>query len=644
MNDDNYKKIDPGQINEFVRHCDNYIVGELYSWDTARRFVEGMQYGTRYRDGSWRVESTKPGMTRLTINLLLPIYQRLLATLEMTTPHVSARPSSPTKVDLVKAKADAAVVQYLWDRNKVTRIYNEAVKWLLVCGNVGIHTYFCKQSKKIKHQVVSPYDLIIQPGNSKLEDAEYIMRRSQHTKQAIKRMYPKSDPAKYKPVEFNNIYRAPNWTYTAQSYENLDMYEIIEYWDRTGNHKIISGDEELFTNKIGDGEWDPNGPWPIVHLSYHNLPGRLHGKSAIEPLMQIQREYNAQRSAIVANTKLMGNLQWLVPINSGVETINNEPGGMIRYNPAAPPPSTVGINPLPGFVMDNVVRCHSEIMDLASVHSTSMGKRTTGIESGAAINALVQQDSGQLTDVMNNIVDSAVDIAQQMLRLVKQYYPKGMMVRMFGIDGGMFYKQVKKTDLTDEPDIFIEAGTLFASSVMDRQRRAMQMFQMQLLTPEEARRAIRFFGMDEQIAQTVRFYNHALDVLEAVLSGADVEILPTDPLKEMMEVFAEYVASDEFQEVDEETQDQVLAVYRAVLAQGNPQVEQQLAQPIYPRQQQLDGMLPEGPAIPNVPGEPMAQGTSVGGTAEGAATRTENQQNAAIFENYTPRSNMGMGS
>ena len=644
MNEDDYKKMDAARIGEFLRHADDYIMGELFSWDTSRRFVEGMQYGRRFRDGTWRTDSAKPGMTRLTINLLLPIYQRLLATLEIASPHVSARPASPTKIDLVKAKADAAVIQYLWDRNQLTRIYSEAMKWLLVCGNAGIHTYFCKSEKKIKHDVISPYDLIVQPGNSKMADAEWIMRRSQHTKEAIKRQYPKSDPEKYKEVELNNVYRVPNWTYTASTYSDLDMYEVVEYWDRTGNHKIISGGELLFTNKIGDGEWDPKDPWPIVHLSYHNLPGRLHGKSAIEPLLQIQREYNAQRSAIVANTKLMGNLQWLVPINSGVESISNEPGGMIRYNPAAPPPATVGINPLPSFVMDNVVRCHSEIMDLASVHSTSMGKRTTGIESGAAINAIVEQDTGQLTDVMNNISNSAMDIAHQMLRLVKQYYSKGLMVRMFGLDGGMFYKQVKATDLTDEPDIFIEAGTLFATNIMDRQRRAMQMFQMQLLTPEEARRAIRFFGVDEQIAQTVRFYNHAIDVLEAILSGAEVEILPTDPLKEMMEVFAEYVASEEFQEIDDETQEQVLAVYRAVLAQGNPEVEQALAQPIYPRPEPTAQTLPEGPAIPNIPGEAMPPGTSVGGTAEGAATRSENQKIAATYENYNPRGNMGMGS
>ena len=209
------------------------------------------------------------------------------------------------------------------------------------------------------------------------------------------------------------------------------------------------------------------------------------------------------------------------------------------------------------------------------------------------------------------------------------------MVRQFNQDGGMFYKNLKDTDLSEQPDIFFEAGSLFAQTTENRERKALQMFQLQLISPEEARRAINFFGMDSQIAQTVRSYNYALDVLEAVLEGAAVEIMPTDPLKEMLEVFAEFSVSSEMEELPPEIQAAVNDVYRAVVAQGNPQAVQELSKPLYPVQQPQQPQQPGG--VPGLTGGPLLPGESIpqeqaGGTSEGAINREQGKREAAIFE------------
>jgi hypothetical protein len=281
-------------------------------------------------------------------------------------------------------------------------------------------------------------------------------------------------------------------------------------------------------------------------------------------------------------------------------------------------------------------------MDLAGIHGASLGKRVSGVQSGAAIEALVSQDTSQLQGVQDNIERAAVAISKRILSLAKKYFTEGMMIRQFNQDGGMFYKQIKGTDLTEQPDIFLEAGTLFANQLADRERRAVQMFQLQLLNPEEARRAINFFGMDNQIAQTIRNYNMALDVMEHVIAGAEVTIHRTDPIPELTEVFGEFVVSDEFFDLDEDVQNRLQTVYRSILAQGDQALLQQLEQPIYPTatpQQQPPGMggLPGGPMLP---GESIPQ-EQAGGTSQGAAARTQGMRDAAVFE--TPGMTGGYG-
>ena len=629
--DEDPKKITPGSINLFREHVEDWMRKRMYVWDASRRFLEGIQYGRRLNDGTWRVETSKPGMVRLTINLILPIYNRLYSMLAVATPHVSARPSSATREDLVKAKCDAALVQYVWDQADIAKAFREANRWLITCGNVGLHTYFCRDMKKVKVKVVSPYNLMVQPGCEQIDDSDYLMVRDFITRAEMRRRFPRAPLDRLEPVEYDRQNRPYVIDYAESQTYKVKRYQIFEYWDRNGNHMITSGDFVLW--KAKKGEWDGTGAWPVEHIRFHGVPGRFHGIGAIEPLISVQREYNAQRSAIIGNIKLLGNVQWLNPVNSGVDRITNEPGAQIRYNPAAPPPQQASPAPLPGYIMDNVMRCQSEIMDLAGIHGASLGKRVSGVQSGAAIDALVNQDTSQLQGVQDNIERAAIAVSRRILTLAKKYFTEGMMVRMFNQDGGMFYKQIKASDLTEDPDIFLEASTLFSNMLEDRERRAVQMFQLQLLSPDEARRAINFFGMDSQIAQTVRNYNMALDVLEHVIAGAEVTIHRTDPLQELTEVFGEFVVSDEFFQMAEEVQANIQNVYRAILAQGDQNLMMQLEEPIYPQQQQPQpqGMGPGIAGAPMLPGEQIPQ-EQAGGTSQGAINREQGKQQAAIFE------------
>ena len=635
------KTVTTGKVWQCREDAHAWLSRERLTWDTCRRFLDGLQYGHRHErgnnmGGTWVTEPSKPGVSRVTINLLLPIFNRLQAMLSVVTPYIGVRPASMTTPDMIKAKTDAAMVQYLWERCKIPDAFQDANRWLIACGNSFLHPYYDKEKERITVDVVPPYNILCQHTVDDLQDSEWLIKRLYLNASVIERTYPKIDLEKVTPVSWELGQDRFNFTYANATTETEDQYEVLEYWSKADSkHCIIVGDQIAWEAK----KWDPTSKYPIVHMRFHSLPGRLHGKGAIDPLIQIQKEYNAQRSAIITNIRRMGNLQWLVASNSGVDTITNEPGAIVRYNPASIAPKQVPLNPLPGYVLDNVNRSHSEMMDLAGIHGTSLGKRVSGVESGKAIQQLVAQDTSQLQGVLDSIERAARDLSVFILKLAQEHYTRSRMIRVFRYDGGMFFKMVKGTDLSDEPDVFFEASSLFKDHLKEREQRAVQLFQMGLLTPEEARKAISFFGQDAMIHQSVRNYNYALDLLEAALAGEQIMVLPTDPQKEIAEVFQEYSTSEEFNELPVNIQDNVSGVLVAIIAQGNAQVAAQLEQPVYPIQQQpqQQQMGPMGMAAPTA--EANASG---GGTAAGAAQRTENQQMAQAYEGFNPRTGGGM--
>ena len=619
--------VQPGYIEKLRDDADSWMRNEAVKWSLARRYIRGYQYTNDTEDVLTQNMEQRPGMVRLTINMMLPIYNRLQGMLATTIPHISARPATPSIEDLLTAKTDAALMQHLWDAKKVHDEFRKANRWLITTGNAAFYTGWDGNAPYV--EAFSPYDLLVEPGALEIEEAEWVMRRVYAGAPEIKRKYPDADIDRMQKAEYDGWQEDDRLVAMSADYSEFDQYEILEYFNRDGKHCIVSGQEVLFEEK-----WPEDWQFPIIHVRYTSVPGHFYGVGAMEMLIPQQREYNAARSAVIANTKLMGNPIWTDPINSGIQRIPNAPGSRLRYNPAAPKPQMEAPAPIPGYVIDNINRIHAEMMDTVGVHPTSMGKRVSGIESGVAIQALADQDLGQLQETMVNIYTGAVKLTEAMFKMCQRYMTKGMMVRRFGKDGQLFYRQVKNTDLSKEPNIFIEADSLFSNKINANRRFAVQLYQLGLLSPEEARRAISFFGVADREFQKIREYDIAVGVLEAVLEGAEVTILPTDPLQTIAEVFQEYVSSDYFRELDERTQEEINGVLIAVASMGNPQTAEQLAKPIYPMQPA---------AAPQVMGEQAPQ-QFVGGTAEGAETRQANQEMARLVEGFDARAQQGVSS
>lgn len=529
---------------------------EKRKWELAQLFLEGRQHISYDRNLSKYVTAkAQAGKQQVTINLILNIYRNIVSRLTTAYPSIRVIPASPLADDIVKAKASETAVRYWWTQNEMKQVLQEAIQSLLVTGNAGLFEYYDPEKECVKVKHISPYDLYFEKYSTGMEDSRFVAVRTYVTKEQLKEDFPS------KAEELETVSYASNVTseYTHPvPEERVELYEVylLKGKDR-GRYALMCGSTVLFEGRT------PNNIIPVQHIRYTSVPDKMWGISLIYPLIELQAMYNKARGLVMENALIMTNPKWLIPTTAGVapNAITSQPGEKIFYNPAGGTPQQIGMAPMPNYVFQNVSSIQAEMLDISGIHSTSLGKRTVGIQSGKAIEAISEQDLSQLVVTQNSIEYACKDLAQVVLVYMKAFYKKTRMTKMLDGYGGIIFKEVKNTDYVDSPEVFIEAGSLFQDQAADKDKKVLEMLQLQLITKEEAVSALSFSTGSTYALEKMASMSHAEQILRAAVAGAEIEVYATDDLDIFVKVFSDYMRLPEFYELDEEKQSYVSDVF-----------------------------------------------------------------------------------
>ena len=394
--------------------------------------------------------------------------------------------------------------------------------------------------------------------------------------------------------------------------------EVFEFYWRDGRHAIVLGNTYLFKeDKV------PGDVFPIKIVRYTQIPMKLWGVGLIQPLIDLQWYFNKGRSQILQNVEMMGNPKWLIPKSAGVSSkaITNVAGEKVYYNMAGGKPEMIAPVPIPSYLIDNLRSLQAEIMDVAGVHSVTMGKRAVGVTSGKAINALAERDLSQLQITQSNIERGTRDVARCALILMSHYYSESKMVSMLDNLGNVIWKELKGTNILKNPEIFLEAGSLFRHESGDRDQKVLEMLQMGLIAPEEAIKELSFRTGNAQVAEKVQALSHAEDILEAAKRGFAVEIYNTDDIGAFKKVFGDYMKTEEYYKLEPERQQYIADIFVSLETQGMPDEAYQQAmmmRKVFPRQQMPGaGNLQSKLATGNVGQSPMTDSQVQGEQVQG---------------------------
>jgi hypothetical protein len=573
----------PSTIGADIRASRSDKTTYARAWDLCTMFLEGRQWLDYNRDNKQFVidlRSRPDGSQRQTINLLLNIYRNIMARLTLAYPSIAVLPASPSNSDIIKAKSSETALRYYWSREDIEKKLHKGLQWMLVTGTTAMHSYYDADEDVIHTEPISPYDLIFEDKVTDPEESLWVAIRSFHVEQDVKDAYPEQadEISATQSDSDDNGLDADLHTIPE------DRVELIEVYWRDGRHAILAGDVYLYK-----GTWKTK-TFPIQVIRYTEVPGRLWGIGLMQPLLDLQRLYNEQRTQVVHNVKLMGNPKWAIPKTAGINTsaMTNRPGEKVYYNPAGGAPQQIQPVPLPSYVLDSLTRTQAEMHDVSGIHSVSLGKRAVGVSSGRAMEVLSQRDTSQLQETQLNIERAIREMAKVILELMKRHYTEGKMVRMMDQTGRVAYDAISSENIVDDPEVFIEAGSAFRWDARDRDQHIMELFQAGLIDPETAMKELSFRTGNAFVTEKIQGLSHAKKMLEAAKRGYEIEVFLSDDLQSMLKVFTDFIKyDDEFYGLPEERQ---LYVRDVIVAVENPQVadaqfqQAQAMQKVFPRQ------------------------------------------------------------
>ena len=604
-------------------------------WDISLMFLEGRQWLQYDRRAEQFVNTGSRSDTgfKVTINLLLNVYRNVLARLALAYPSCVVIPASPEYEDIIKAQTSETALKYFWQSQRIKDGLTGALEWLITTGTVALHPHYDPGDKSVKMEVFGSYDIFFEAGVRSPDESSWIALRSYYTKKSLLAAYPdKEEIVEQTPtIAQTDETASSSLDYNGSPPERLEVYEV--YW-RDGRHGIATEAGWLYT------ETYPIDAFPVEIIRYSAVPRRLWGISLIAPLLDIQLYYNKSRSQLMHNVELMGNPKWLVPKTAGVANtaMTSRPGEKIYYNPAGGRPEQVAPAPIPEYVIHNMTRLQSEMGDVAGLHSVSLGKRSVGVTSGKAMETLASYDTSQLEGTQHYIEQAVASMAKTALMLMQKHYTEDKMIRMLDDTGRVAFNAIRDTSLSDDPEVFIEAGSLFRDEAQDRDAKVMEMLQLGLISPKSALDEMSFRTGNGFVSKKVRALAHARDMLEAAKRGGEIDLFKSDDLEAFQEVFSEYIQGAEFYTLDDETQNYIRGVLVAIEAAPLPdEMYAQMVsdQKVYPREvasQPPQGMPPLALPAPQ-PGAPLpgqASGQQAGGSFSSAELAGSNRGEALL--------------
>lgn len=514
------------------------------------------------------------------INLTEPKYREACAHLSTEVPSIGVVPVTEAQEDLKKARSASAMIGYHWREAKCKEVLAVATEWMVLHGTAGILTYMGgKKGEDVRQEAFRPEYLIAEPGIDNPDESRFLGVRRLTTKSELKRQFPD------KAQEIDGAPPVNLYTYSTAGFKTTqlppDRVEVLEAYCRSGHSYLMVGDSGTV---LAEGK-TPGGCMPIQVLRYTRIPGRFWGMGMVELYAPIQYMFTSVTNAIVDNARLMGNPKWIVNrqarLDEGALTTNRGEivwidGDMSFVKQTTP-------SALPGYFEALPAQIQSWGNDTTGFTSTLSGKRAVGVSSGRAVEALSANALAALQGTQDSIEAGAVGMATCYLLFAKDFYPEQKVVREFGnTPGQAMSTTLDTTNIMEDPQIFLEAGTLFSMEVKDRDARTLDLLRAGIITPEDAKKRLSFHLDPMSPVQIIADISHFQKLLGMVIELGPridpatgvmqprVQTFPTDNLRVGLDVVGGYMQDDAFYALPTDRQEAVAAFYQQIVSMSAP--------------------------------------------------------------------------
>jgi len=219
----------------------------------------------------------------------------------------------------------------------------------------------------------------------------------------------------------------------------------------------------------------------------------------ITDIRPINLELDKTISQLLENRDFMLNPMWRIADQAKVRPFKSQPGGQINYTYVrdVPPPEPIPGTPMPTQIENLVVGLRDQILDISGMGEVSRGRVPSGVRAGNMLAFLQEEDESKIAPGIENFEDGIAMEASLTLCRLGQFYHSERMLRAYKPGGQADIRKFKGSDLKNNTDVVVQAGSALPKLKAAKQEYAMQLAQMGIETDPKKLRDMLDLGEGE---------------------------------------------------------------------------------------------------------------------------------------------------
>lgn len=391
-------------------------------------------------------------------NVIHPVIESQVADLVDTPVDFLIKGVEPS--DQAWAKYAQFICKWIWEQNKMTTKLDRFERIRLKYGTAIFKVYYDplgnKGRGKICIDILSPEKLIIDPKITdpmKIDEADFMIQVGDVSLRWLVRRFGKR--AKHVRPRSGSIYKnnifAGEDLKDAQGITN-NSATLLEWWSRDEEGKlrlVYMADDVIlwdstwprkYQQEMNLGyEWDEtesfyqHGKYPFIVVPCYLRDGQVWGMGDVELLKPVQDMINDFDDQIRMNARLMGNIQTVVGLASGINPLKwtNKPGLRI---PARDPMAWKMVEPpsIPPYIMDRRELGKREAELISGRTDVVEGRKPAGIKAASAIIALQEAGNRRVNHKKLMTQNALCDVITMAFAYFTEFFDEEMAIRVAG--------------------------------------------------------------------------------------------------------------------------------------------------------------------------------------------------------------------
>ena len=503
------EKIIDEVLEDFNRRRQERISLER-QWELNRNFLIGNQYCDVNRRGEIVTDDkTYYWQNREVFNHIAPLVESRLAKFSRINPTISVRPKTDDDKDILSADVAEKLIAEVFKIADVSSEVKKVSAWSETCGTGFYKVVWDEKGGmkigdvdgkgiyegQVKIVAVSPFEIF--PYSLTVENVKdqksIIHARAMHVKDVFEKYGVEVDE------EEVNVFETITSVKGVDSSKKVEKNSVvvIERYEKpttefpNGRLITVAGGKLLQVAELPyvNGEKGER-TYPFVKQECLTISGNFFGTSIIERLIPVQRAYNAvkNRKHEFLNRLSMG----IMTVEDGSIDVDDlatdglSPGKVLVYRQGAKPPEMMSDITMPTDFNEEEDKLLNEFVVVSGVSDVSSSSKNAGINSGSALEILVEQDNSRLLVSAEIIRKCFVEIAKQIIRLYAQFMADVRVVKyQDAFDKTRLYYADKTAVGSD--DVFLENENELLYTEIQRKEVVLKLFSSGLLNDDDGK-------------------------------------------------------------------------------------------------------------------------------------------------------------